>query len=378
MNATASASVSRTVAVVMVRRSALCRSSCAISCTSVDELLGLRLSRQQGDLAAVADAERGAIFSLYSSAMFWLCEKCDQPVAVLAHFAGDVVLELGQVRSFGLRHIEYVHGAEADQHGRGFASVLLLCRSSFLRRWPTIGARIWMPFSPFFTNRPSSFHVRMPATRVAVGRCPAICENVPEGIGMEPGHRAKVGGQGFALARLKLLDEEIHGLLDELLCGVVFLGGALLVRRLAAVLPCRIFPVRRGLLISGCGVAAEWLLIAAAMVVLLCCPRGADWRSEARAPKPNFFVECPRFMALATGGGGRFCQGRALVAVHRSAAETLDRFFRLCQARCLKRGHSDEEENWLLSRPHARIRESLAPDRNSLFPSNGPVLYPDW
>jgi hypothetical protein len=27
-----------------------------------------------------------------------------------------------------------------------------------------------------------------------------------------------------------------------------------------------------------------------------------------------FFVECPRFMALATGGGGRFCQGRAFVA----------------------------------------------------------------
>jgi hypothetical protein len=43
-------------------------------------------------------------------------------------------------------------------------------------------------------------------------------------------------------------------------------------------------------------------------------PRGADWRPEARAPKPIFSVECPRFMALATGRGGRFCQGRAFVA----------------------------------------------------------------
>ena len=30
-------------------------------------------------------------------------------------------------------------------------------------------------------------------------------------------------------------------------------------------------------------------------------------------------------------------------------AETLDRFFRLCQARCLKRGHSDEKESWSIS-----------------------------
>ena len=81
------------------------------------------------------------------------------------------------------------------------------------------------------------------------GGCRALSgdlQNVAERIGMEPRHRAKIRGQGFALARLKLLNEVVHGLLDELLCGVVFLAGALLVRRLAAVLPCRIFPVRRG------------------------------------------------------------------------------------------------------------------------------------
>ena len=72
---------------------------------------------------------------------------------------------------------------------------------------------------------------------------------------METRHRAKVRGQGFALACLKLLNEVVHGLLDELLCGVVFLAGALLVRRLAAVLPCRILPVRRGVADNGCAIA---------------------------------------------------------------------------------------------------------------------------
>ena len=63
---------------------------------------------------------------------------------------------------------------------------------------------------------------------------------------METRHRAEIRGQSFALARLKLLNEVVHGLLDELLCGVVFLAVALLVRRLASVLPCRISPMRRG------------------------------------------------------------------------------------------------------------------------------------
>ena len=61
---------------------------------------------------------------------------------------------------------------------------------------------------------------------------------------METGHCRKIGGQGFALARLKLLDQKVHGLLDELLRGVVALRGALLVGRFAAER--RIVAVRRG------------------------------------------------------------------------------------------------------------------------------------
>ncbi len=54
---------------------------------------------------------------------------------------------------------------------------------------------------------------------------------------METGHRREIRGQCFALARFKLLEQVIHGLLDELLRGVVALRGALLVGGFAAVAP---------------------------------------------------------------------------------------------------------------------------------------------
>src|SRR5581483_558976 len=75
---------------------------------------------------------------------------------------------------------------------------------------------------------------------------------------MEPSHRAKIRSQGFAFACLKLLDQIVHGLLDELLCGVVFLAGALLVRRFAAGPTCRIIPVRRGAADNGRTAHGGW------------------------------------------------------------------------------------------------------------------------
>jgi hypothetical protein len=62
-------------------------------------------------------------------------------------------------------------------------------------------------------------------------------------------------GSSFAVARFKLLDEVVHGLLDEQLGGVVLSHGALLVRRVVAVVPLRrIFPVRRRVDV-GCAIA---------------------------------------------------------------------------------------------------------------------------
>ena len=72
---------------------------------------------------------------------------------------------------------------------------------------------------------------------------------------METGHRREIRGQGFALARFKLLEQVIHGLLDELLRGVVALRGALLVRGFAAV--------SAAFLLCGAAVALLLVLVAA-------------------------------------------------------------------------------------------------------------------
>ncbi len=69
---------------------------------------------------------------------------------------------------------------------------------------------------------------------------------------MEPGHRSQVGSQRFTLARLKLLDEMVYGLLNELLRGILALAGALLVGGIAAER--RICPVRRGIADVAAGV----------------------------------------------------------------------------------------------------------------------------
>ena len=69
------------------------------------ELLGLRLARKQSNLAAVGDSKgRGDLLVEFQLDVL-LREKCNHPVAVFAHFAGDVVLKLRQFRTFGLAEV---------------------------------------------------------------------------------------------------------------------------------------------------------------------------------------------------------------------------------------------------------------------------------
>ena len=132
---------------------------------------------------------------------------------------------------------------------------------------------------------------------------------------METGHRAQIGGQRFALARLKLLDEVIHGLLDEQLRGVIALCGALLIGRIAAAPLRRIFPVRRGV---GCWLRRCWrcwLHVVAALgnsiSMLLVARCGANWRPKRKSTQTKFFsLSAPASWLFATGGGGKV-QSRA-------------------------------------------------------------------
>ena len=70
-----------------------------------DQILGRRLAGQNGNLSAVADAKSGRDVLVVFKGDVLRVKKGNQTVAVFAHFAGDVVLKLGQVCTFGLRHI---------------------------------------------------------------------------------------------------------------------------------------------------------------------------------------------------------------------------------------------------------------------------------
>jgi hypothetical protein len=55
------------------------------------------------------------------------------------------------------------------------------------------------------------------------------CDGENAAVIVETGHCAEICGQRLAFAHIKLLEQVIHGLFDELLCGVLPLLGALLV-----------------------------------------------------------------------------------------------------------------------------------------------------
>lgn len=68
-------------------------------------------------------------------------------------------------------------------------------------------------------------------------------------------HGREKSGEGFALTCFKLPDEMIYGLLDEQLRGIVALGVALLIRRVAPAPKRRITLVRRGVAAVRCAIA---------------------------------------------------------------------------------------------------------------------------
>jgi hypothetical protein len=70
-----------------------------------NEVLGWRQAGQDGDFAAVADAEGRRDLLVVFERDILPSEKFDEPIPVLACIPGNVVLELGQVRSLGLRHV---------------------------------------------------------------------------------------------------------------------------------------------------------------------------------------------------------------------------------------------------------------------------------
>jgi hypothetical protein len=235
------------------------------------ELLGLRLAGQQGNPATVGDAQRrGDIFADLKSDVL-LCEKGNQPVAIAAYFTADGVLQLRQVHAFGLRVIEDIHGAEAHQHGLRLA---VGCPFGLVLPAPVAGDRsknLDALLAPLHETA-QFFPCAESGNAGGGGPLTGDLQNVAERVVVEPRHRAEVGGEGLAVARLKLFHEVVHGLFDQDLGGVVLLRGALLIGGVVAVALRRICSVRRE-------VAAGWAIAGGEG-----CGAGG-WRCHVGAPQ---------------------------------------------------------------------------------------------
>ena len=107
-------------------------------------------------------------------------DEVDQTFAVFANVSLDTLFQLGKLWAFGLGHVEHVHGAESDQHGLSLLGDLPFGFRVLLAFGAIKGARMRMPFCPFFTLRPSWFHAYIPATLDAVGICRAISRMFPK------------------------------------------------------------------------------------------------------------------------------------------------------------------------------------------------------
>ncbi len=86
------------------------------------------------------------------------------------------------------------------------------------------------------------------------GPLPRNGNDIAKAVIVKPRHRSQIRCESFALACLDLLDEKVHGLLDDELSWIVFLCCPSLIGRIAAVALRRIFPVRRSLA-AGCAIA---------------------------------------------------------------------------------------------------------------------------
>ena len=74
-----------------------------------------------------------------------------------------------------------------------------------------------IPFSPRLTLRPNSFHERMPATFVAVGRWLAITKNVLKTVVVKLRHGREAGGECLTVSGFQSLHQCVNAGLNEFL-----------------------------------------------------------------------------------------------------------------------------------------------------------------
>src|ERR1035438_54372 len=181
------------------------------------EFLGFGLAGKQSDLSAIADTLRGcdALVVLKLNAL--LLHEIDKALVIGANFAGNR-RRLGKLSAFGLCKVEDIDNAETDEHGLWLVGLV-----NGLLGGLTLGAN----------HRSQNRNTLLPLLDIVaklipcsdarnvgcVGAMMRDGKNVSETVIVEAGHCAKVGCERFALALLKLLDQMLDVLSDDLLRG---------------------------------------------------------------------------------------------------------------------------------------------------------------
>ena len=175
------------------------------------KFLGRRLARKKDDLAAVAHAQRGgdALVELKLDAL-QLMTKSTSRSRYSPALAGDALGEFGKLRAFGLAHIEDIGGAEPNQNGLILSADVLLGLFVLLAANADHGSKNADAVLALL-DLAAKLVPRIQASNAGCVRLlPCNLQNVAKAVVVKPAHCVEVGGEGFAVSLLQLLDEGLH------------------------------------------------------------------------------------------------------------------------------------------------------------------------
>ena len=155
--------------------------------------------------------------------------KDKQAVAILAHIACDLA-HLRKLCAFGLRNIEDVSIAEADEHRTVLFGDVLFGFFLWLPAYADDGrqnadtALAFLHLAAKLVPRIQAGHAR------CVWLLPCDLQNVAEAVVVKTAHRVEVGGERFRVSCLQLLDEALdvgsNGFLGSLPFGFLAADGS--------------------------------------------------------------------------------------------------------------------------------------------------------
>ena len=124
--------------------------------------------------------------------------------------AGDALGEFGKLRAFGLAHIEDIGGAESNQNGLILRADVLLGFLVLLAANADHGSENADAVLALL-DLAAKLVPRIEASNAGCVRLlPCNLQNVAKAVIVKPAHCGEVGGEGFGVSLLQLLDQGLH------------------------------------------------------------------------------------------------------------------------------------------------------------------------